>query len=211
MSENFEVPKGWRKSNAQPQEPEIEWVSIEKLLDDYTIPILADAIKNHNAQVADATGRRILATNGDESDRHSKAFAILHLTHRYSMLQDPGPDDDLFYERLEVEGSPLDSFGWPKADLPDLSSINPHHSSNIKATVLISSADWQSTAQSVARDYLARHNAKDLHPSMKETSEQVAAELRKLKIYGPHKKPLESGYIKRHALQGEFWKNRHTY
>ena len=212
MSEDIRIPEGWRKSTPTPQEPRIEWVSIEKLLDEYSIPVLAAAIEGLNVQTHNATGRRILATDGDESDRHSKAFALSHLAQRYSMLQDPGPDDDLFYDRLEIEGSPLDNFGWPLNAAPDLSSINPHHSSKIKAAAIpTSSENWKITAQSLAREYLARHNAQDLHPNMKGTSEYVAAEMRKLKIYGPHNRPLEPGYIQRHALQGDFWKNRRTY
>ena len=100
MSEDIRIPEGCRKSTPTPQEPRIEWVSIEKLLDEYSIPVLAAAIEGLNVQTHNATGRRILATDGDESDRHSKAFALSHLAQRYSMLQDPGPDDDLFYERL---------------------------------------------------------------------------------------------------------------
>jgi hypothetical protein len=195
-----------------PKEPSIEWVSIEKLLDEYSIPVLAAAIEGLNVQTHNATGRRIVATDGDENDRRSKAFALSHLADRYSMLQDPGPDDHLFDERLEIEGSPLDLFGWPKAELPDLSSINPHYSSKIKAAVTPTSSEtWKITAQSLAREYLARHNAKNLHPSIKETSEHVAAAMREQKIYGPHQKPLEPSYIKRHALQADFWSNRHTY
>jgi len=212
MSKDAEIPEGWKKSMPKPQEPRTDWVSIERLLDEYTIPVLAAAIENLDVQTFDSTGRRILATDGDESDSHSKAFALNYLSYRYSMLQDPGPDDDFFYERLEIEGSPLDLFGWPKNELPDLSCINPHHSSKNKTVVTQNlTDDWKITAQSLARDYLSRHNAKDLHPNMEGTSEHVAAKMRELKIYGPHKKPLEPGYIKRHALQGEFWRNKHSY
>ena len=212
MSKDNELPNGWRKITTGKENLNTQWVSIERLLDDYTIPVLSEAIDTLDVQTYDKTGRRILATDGDEVDTHSKAFALSHLAYRYLMLQDPGPNDDLFYERLEIEGSPLDHFGWPQNVLPDLSSINPHHSSKIQAAVIPTSTEtWKITAQSLARQYLARHNAKDLHPNMKETSEHVAAEMRKLKIYGPYKKPLEPGYIQRHALQGDFWGKRHTY
>jgi hypothetical protein len=212
MSKDNELPNGCRKLTTGKENINTHWVSIERLLDGYTIPVLSEAIDTLDVQTYDKTGRRILATDGDEDDMHSKAFALSHLAHRYLMLQDPGPDDDLFYERLEIEGSPLDHFGWPQNALPDLSSINPHHSSKIQAAVIPTSTEtWKITAQSLAREYLARHNAKDLHPNMKGTSEHVAAEMRKLKIYGPHKKPLEPAYIQRHALQGDFWGNRHTY
>jgi hypothetical protein len=212
MTANNDIPEGWSKPKPPPKEPKIERVSIEKLLDDYTIPVLAEAVEKLNVQTYDDTGRRILATNGGTHESKSKAFALNHLAHRYFMLQNPGPDDYLFDERLEIEGSPLDLFGWPKAELPDLDSVNPHHSSTIKALPTATLAtSWIINAQTIAKNYLSRHNAKALHPNMKETSEHVAAEMRKLKIYGPQKRPLEPGYIKRHALQGEFWKGRNGY
>jgi len=204
-----ELPDGWRKSTLPPQEPEIQWVSIEKLLDEYTIPVLAAAIEGLDVQIYNATGRRILATDGDESDWHSKAFAISHLAHRYSMLQDPGPDDYLFDERLEIEGSPLDLFGWPKDALPDLDSITPHLSSKIQPSLVqSSSASWIVQAQALAKEYIERNTKKDLHPSLNDTCEYVAKQLRTLKVYGAHQKPLGAGYIKRKALQGIWWKNR---
>jgi hypothetical protein len=212
MSANNDIPTGWSKPKSPPREPKIEWVSIEKLLDDHTIPVLAEAVEKLHIQTYDDTGRRILATNGGAHEVQSKAFALSQLAHRHFMLQNPGPDDYLFDERLEIEGSPLDLFGWPKTELPDLDSINPHYSSTIKAMAIATSpTNWIIQAQAIAKSYLSRHNTESLHPNIKETSEHVAAEMRKLKIYGPHKKPLEPAYIKRHALQSAFWKNRHTY
>jgi len=210
MSTKDELPKGWVKSTPRPQEPNIDWVSVERLLDNYTIPVLAEAIETLNVQTYDAIGRRTLATDGDKKDIRSKAFAIACLEHRYSMLVDPGPDDYLFDERVELEGSPLDLFGWPKAELPDLNPVNPHHLSKV-FKISVSLEGWITQAQAIAKEYLSRHNANDLHPSLEETSEYVAVRMRKLKVYGPHKKPLEPAYIKRHALQSEFWKSRNTY
>jgi len=39
MTANNDIPEGWSKPKPPPKEPKIEWVSIEKLLDDYTIPV----------------------------------------------------------------------------------------------------------------------------------------------------------------------------
>jgi hypothetical protein len=102
------------------------WVSIERLLNDYSVPVLADAAKNHKLQTINALGQRILATDGDVDDNKSKAYALEHLASRYAMQQDPGPDDYLFNERLEIEGSPLDLFGWPEDQLPNFNNIQPH-------------------------------------------------------------------------------------
>jgi hypothetical protein len=164
MSKNDGLPKGWVKSTPRPQEPNIGWVSIERLLDDYTIPVLAEAIEKFNVQTYDAIGRRMLATDGDKKDIRSKAFAIAYLEHRYSMLVDPGPDDYLFDERVEFGGSPLDLFGWPKAELPDLNSVNPQHSSKV-FTISASLEGLIAQAQAIAKEYLSRHNSNDLHPS----------------------------------------------
>ena len=106
---------------------ELEWISIEQLLFEYSIPVLAEAVEKLNVQTHDSTGRRILATDGDKNDLHSKAFALRHLSIRHSMLEDPGPDDYLLDEKLEIEGSPLDSFGWPMSEFPDFTKLQPHY------------------------------------------------------------------------------------
>ena len=105
---------------------EKRWISIERLLDDYSIPVLADAAENHKLQTINALGQRILATDGHVDDKKSKAYALEHLASRYAMQQDPGPDDYLVDERLEIEGSPLDLFGWPEDQLPNFNDIQPH-------------------------------------------------------------------------------------
>ena len=209
MSNDIRIPKGWTESKLLPQEPNIEWVSIEKLLDEHTIPVLAEAVEKFDLLTHDDAGRRILATNGDVSDIKSKAFALKHLEYRYYIQKNPGPDDDLFYERLEIEGSPLDSFGWPKAELPDLNSINPHHSLIIKTTPISTSpANWVIEAQGIAKTFIDKNRKKDLHPSLDDTTDHVTKELRKLKIYGQQGKPLSSGTVKRQALQGDWWSKR---
>ncbi|MBT8604892.1 hypothetical protein G6677_00190 [Polynucleobacter paneuropaeus] len=209
MTKDSGIPEGWRKSTPLPQEPEIEWVSIEKLLDEYTIPVLAEAIDSLDIQTFDITGRRILATDGDETEHYSKAFALKHLALRHSMLQDPEPDDDLFYETLEVQGSPLDKFGWLKQDLPDLDTIEPHHQSRIQIIPSPSdTAGWVTQARTIAKTYISRHTETDLHPNLDDTSNHVAEQMRTQMVYGPQGTPLSASYIKRHALQGEWWRQR---
>jgi hypothetical protein len=211
MSKDNELPNGWRKLTTGKESLNTQWVSIERLLDDYTIPVLSEAIDTLDVQTVDKTGRRILATDGDEDDRHSKAFAISHLAHRYLMLQDPGPDDDLFYERLEIEGSPLDNFGWPQNAFPDLSSVNPHHSSKIVATSNSNeNKNWIAQAQEIAQEYIDHNKKYNLHPSLEDTSEHVAKKLRELEIYGSHQKPMAVSSVKRQALQGDWWRKRNT-
>ena len=188
---------------------ENEWISIERLLDTYPIPVLALAVEKFDVQTYSETGRRILASNGDATDTKSKAFALSHLARRYSMLQDPGPDDDLFDQRLEIEGSPLDSFGWLKAELPKLNSINPNHSPSATESPS-NSHDWKTQAQEIAQAFIDRNKENDLHPNLSDTADHVAKELRKLKIYGTQKKPMSSPSVKRQALQGEWWRKRNS-
>ena len=211
MSKGNELPNSWRKLANKKEILNTQWVSIERLMDDYTIPILSEAIEMLDVQTYDKTGRRILATDGDEDDRYSKAFALSHLAHRYSMQQEPGPDDYLFYERLEIEGSPLDHFGWPENSLPDLSSVNPHHPSKIVASSNANeNKNWIAQPQEIAQEFIDHNKKNDLHPSLQDTSEHVAKKLRELEIYGSHQKPMSANSIKRQALQGDWWSKRNT-
>ena len=120
-----ELPDGWTKPTPI-KEVGAHWISLERLLQSHSIAVLADIAKNHNLQTINSMGQRILATDGDADDQKSKTFALEHLAGRYAMQQDPGPDDYLFDERLETESSPLDLFGWPEDQLPDLQNIQPH-------------------------------------------------------------------------------------
>ena len=120
-----ELPDGWTKPTPI-KEVGAHWISLERLLQSHSIAVLADAVINHKLQTISSMGQRILATDGDVDDQKSKAFALEHLTNRYAMQQDPGPDDYLFDERLETDSSPLDLFGWPEDQLPDLQNIQPH-------------------------------------------------------------------------------------
>ncbi len=107
----------------------IEWISIERLLDDYSIPVLAEAIDKFGIQTIDNWGRRVLANDGEASDAHSKAFAKAHLAQRRAFELDPLTEDEQYWfdERIQTHGSALDLFGWPKDLLPDLTKIQPHY------------------------------------------------------------------------------------
>lgn len=108
---------------------EKQWISIERLLDTYSIPVLAEAIDRLNVQTIDATGRIILATDGDENDILSKAFAKRHLAQRRTFEIDPLTEDEQYFFdlRIELHGSSLDLFGWPEDQLPDFSEIQPNY------------------------------------------------------------------------------------
>ena len=107
-----------------------KWISIEwLLLRKYSIPVLAEAVDKFNVQTHDETGRRILATDGDENDTQSKSFVKAHLAKRRAMeLDRPLNEEDQYWLDLKIEthGSPLDLFGWPNDQLPDFTKIQPH-------------------------------------------------------------------------------------
>ncbi len=110
---------------------EPRWISIERLLDDYSIPVLAEAVDKFNVQTHDKTGRRILATEGDENDIQSKTFAIAHLAQRRTFEIDPLTEEEQYWfdEKIQTHGSALDLFGWPNDQLPDFKKIQPHYQS----------------------------------------------------------------------------------
>lgn len=112
-----------------------QWISIERLLDTYSIPILAEAIDRLEVQTIDAVGRKILATDGDDNDVRSKAFARRHLAQRRAFEIDPLTDDEqYFFElRIEIHGSALDLFGWPKDQLPNFTELQPDYRPDVES------------------------------------------------------------------------------
>jgi len=106
-----------------------KWISIERLLDEYSIPVLAEAVDKFDVQTHDKTGRRILATDGDENDVQSKSFVKAHLARRYSFQLDPLTEEEQYWfdEKIQTHGSALDWFGWPEDQLPDFKKIQPHY------------------------------------------------------------------------------------
>lgn len=66
-------------------------------------------------------------------------------------------------------------------------------------------AEWISSAQSVASEYIQRHKELDLFPSQADVCRHVEGVMRKGAIFGSHGKPLSAAYISRNAIQGEWW------
>jgi len=198
----------WVEPKPAPKESYEDWISIEHLLHRYTIPVMAEAVDRSNVQCLDATGRRILATDGDENDIYSKAFAKKHLAIRISVDGSSSAQIDIYEERLAIEGSPLEKFGWPKDNLPDFKSLNPHVTSAKSTTQITSKANvksWIDSARAIAKSYIEEHQKSNLFPPQNDVSDHVAEELRKQSIHGPNG-PVSSSYVKRQAIQGDWWK-----
>ncbi len=64
--------------------------------------------------------------------------------------------------------------------------------------------EWQSAAQTKAREIIKHQRVKDLYPSQTDIADQIAKEFRAATppIVGAGGKPLTGAYIKRHALKG---------
>lgn len=66
-------------------------------------------------------------------------------------------------------------------------------------------AVWIDLVREIALEFIGKHEVRDLFPSQNDVCAYVADVSRERKIFGPHGKPLESGYIKREAIQGDWW------
>ena len=197
------------------EEPQPNLISIARLIyqdEPIAIPVLAEAIDKHQVQTFDDTGRRILATDGDESDYWSKAWAKKHLSIRHNLKIDPIPNDELdaFHDRLAICGDPLDNFGWPKDELPDFTKINPHITNlnkkqSLKTSPSKNSKSWMAEAQDSAKKFIDKHIPQNLFPNQNDVANHVEQDLRSRNIVGPNG-PLSASYIKRQVIQGTWWK-----
>ncbi len=210
MTKEIIEVEGWGKPQPLPQESYEDWVSVEHLLHKYTVPVLAEAIDKHDVQVIDKTGRKIYATDGDENDIYSKAYAKKNLAACNPINSGLFERIKVFEESIDVENNPLDFFGWPKDCLPVFKKIKPHVASTQPKsapeeirTGKVNS--WVSSAQEIAKSYVEKHKKNDLYPTQNDVSKYVADELRKQSIHGPNG-PVSSSYVKRQAIQGDWWK-----
>jgi len=71
-------------------------------------------------------------------------------------------------------------------------------------------ANWKAKAFEIALAYIDKYKAQNLFPSQNDVCWHVEEEMRKMKIYGPHGRPLSAAYIKRNAISSGGWwaKNR---
>jgi len=112
-----------KSSHVSIPEPLGGWYSLGLLLQSYSPAQLASAIELHGILVVDAVGRRVPATDGSDTDKRSKAYAILLLEARYVELENLGPQYSWEAERWDTEQHPTYSFGWLPEQLPNLDAI----------------------------------------------------------------------------------------
>jgi len=129
-----------------------EWISLERLLIDHSVAVLASVIESYGVMVWDGYGRRIWA-----NDSHREE-ALELLAVRYAQSKDPGPDDG-WYDIRELE-TRLYEFGWNENELPD---FNPVQSVSVVAAPTASPSGlltppkrlnpWFSAIDAMAHDY----------------------------------------------------------
>ena len=93
--------------------------SIEMLLFDTTVAAIATAIQdpNSNLRTRDKFGRWNLA------DADQKILVLDELANRQARIDDPSPDDELFYEYLESAWNLLDHYAWFVNELPAFNNL----------------------------------------------------------------------------------------
>lgn len=66
-------------------------------------------------------------------------------------------------------------------------------------------SNWKERARLIALKFMDRHRGNDLFPTQRDVAEYLEREFRKQGILSPNKKALSAAYIKRNAIQGEWW------
>ena len=136
----------------------------------------------------DTTGRRILATDGDENDIYSKAFAKKHLAIRKSIESDSAEQNDFLEERLAVEGSPLENFGWSEDNLPDFKNLTTHVTCSQSAQNSTTNNTWtQRPFEEFKREYQQAGSyqaAADIHGISRQRYEEIFKKKQKAYNFG---------------------------
>lgn len=108
------------------------------------------------------------------------------------------------YQRLQQQLSSIPTaVGTTHIQQPCLSSEKIEGEREDKVGEKI--ADWIVKAREFALKYIERHSEKDLYPSLNDVARHLEGKLRDEEVYGAHGKPPSAAYIKRNALQGDWW------
>ncbi len=175
------------------------WNSLAGLTDSFTVAELADTIDRDGIYVWDKLGRIVIADTQSTDDRSQKK-ALEHLADVYNAQQNPGPNSHLESEFDRSDEDPLNKFGWPESNFPEI-GIPTKKSTNIDKT-----KPWQDLACEIAEDlYQKTKKATGSKGRLEDYSAHVEKVFQQESILGSHGKPLSKNYIQREALQGDKW------
>jgi hypothetical protein len=175
------------------------WNSLAGLLDDFTVAELAHTIEREGIYVVDEFGRKVIADKQSTDDR-SKKKALEHLADVYSAQQNPGPYSHLESEFDRSDEDPLNKFGWPESNFPEI-GIPTKKSTNIDKT-----RPWKELAVEIAEEhYQTTKKATGSKGRLEDYSTHVEKVFQQESIIGSHGKKLDKNYIEREALQGDKW------
>lgn len=176
-----------------------KWNSLAGLTEEYSIADLVTAIECEGLYVRDAFGRIVIADTQSTDDRSQKK-ALEHLAEVYSAQQNPGPDSHLESEFDRSDEDPLNKFGWPESNFPEI-GIPIKKSTNIDKT-----KPWQEIAREIAEElYQKIKKATGSKGRLEDYSAHVEKVFQQESIMGSHGKPLSKNYIERNALQSDQW------
>ena len=111
------------------------WTSLLLCVRSHKANVLATAIESNGIFVYDRFNRRILATDGLNSDPYSINYALDLIESVAEEERNPGPIPSWDHERWELEDHPLERFGWPAESLPDFVAIKNSDNGNLAVTV----------------------------------------------------------------------------
>ena len=178
-----------------------EWNSLAGLTDEYSVADLVTTIEREGVFVWDGFGRIVPADRESINDWSQKK-AINHLADVYSAQQNPGPYSHLSSEFDRSDENPLNKFGWPESNFPEI-GIPTKKSTNIDKT-----KPWQEMAREIAEElYQKTKKATGSKGRLEDYSTHIEKVFQQESIMSTHEKQLSKNYISREALQSDKWWN----
>lgn len=108
------------------------------------------------------------------------------------------------YQRLQQQlSSAPTAVGTTRIEKPCFSSEKIEEAREEKQEKKV--ADWIVKAREFALKYIERHRENDLFPALDDVARHLEKKLKDEKVFSEHGKPLSAAYIKRNALQGDWW------
>lgn len=146
-----------------------------------------EPLKVFNTETGPGDYRRLLRVFEDIANADSKPRALMQWL---GVAKDKG----------------LKYHSWVDEYLAAIETVKSAQSEKSPSGLPDAGIGWVAQVREIALEYIARHKANDLFPSLSDVCAHVASVSRGKKIYGSQGKPLSQSYIQRNAIQGEWWK-----